>query len=572
MNKENSFRKSLKYKIIIPALGLSLPAILLLFIINIYAVERIQRQLYSTNLNMMNVHISELESELMSASSVLLTESIQANGINNFASSDNKARYDATIEYNLRNANVLNGYKMIEGQIAYSPINGNTVSYFNNFSSDYQKREAVLEYVKSHTAELTALNGQWRTYKIAGDWILLSASGDGRAVFCFWTTYDLLMQPVKNWKLTGKSYFCFAGTDGTLFTDPGKEELHGLSYDGNLDSYYFDGAGGKYLISGVEVPMSDFRLMNVAERKEVLGIFPQLQLLGVVVLVCVLFVGIPWIIHILNKNVFSPVGILEDGIRKVEDGNLDTQIDNPEASREMEHLIQSFNKMIIQIRDLKIQNYEDSLEKQKLELDYLNLQMEPHFYLNALNVINVTAQVGDTKVIYQMTKDLSAYMRYIMGSRKEFVTIEEEQEHVGHYLAIMELRLGDDFTYSEHVEKSLKKLKIPPLTIQTLVENSLKYAFDVYRETTVDLDVREKGNSAVICVTDNGEGYPKDYLERFNREKGPEGKHIGIMNLRSRLKMMYGEKADIRISNLSPCGACTEIEIKEWREKQGDKG
>lgn len=293
MDKENCFRKSLKYKIIIPALGLSLPAILLLFVINIYAVERIQRQLYSTNLNMMNVHISELESELMSASSVLLTESIQANGINNFASSDNKARYDATIEYNLRNANVLNGYKMIEGQIAYSPINGNVVSYFNNFSSDYQKREAVLEYVKSHTAELTALNGQWRTYKIAGDWILLSASGDDRVVFCFWTTYDLLMQPVKNWELTGKSYFCFAGTDGTLFTDPGKEELHRLSYDGNLDSYYFDGTGNKYLISGVEVPMSDFRLMNVAERKEVLGIFPQLQLLGVVILVCVLFAGIP---------------------------------------------------------------------------------------------------------------------------------------------------------------------------------------------------------------------------------------------------------------------------------------
>ncbi|OUP84170.1 hypothetical protein B5F07_08515 [Lachnoclostridium sp. An169] len=565
------FRKSLRYKIIIPVLGLSLPAIILLFIINTYAVERIQRQLYSTNLNMMNVHISELESELTSASSVLLNQSIQTNWINNFASFDSRERYNATIEYHTQNVNELSSYRMIEGQIACSPVNGNVVSYFNDYVSDYQKREAVLEYVKSHAAKLTALNGQWRTCQIDGEWILLAASGNDRAVFCFWTTYDLLMEPVQNWKLTGSGSFCFAGSDGTLFTDPGTEELRELSYDGDLDSYYFDGAGGKYLISGVEVPMGDFRLMNVVERQDALGIFPQLQLLGILILICVLFAGIPWILHILNKNVFSPVGRLEDGIRKVENGDLNTQIGNPEASREMEHLIQSFNKMILQIRDLKIRTYEDSLERQKLELDYLNLQMEPHFYLNALNVINVTAQLGNTEMIYQITKDLSAYMRYIMGSRKESVTIVEELEHVGHYLAIMEIRLGDNFTFRKQVEDGLKELRIPPLTIQTLVENSLKYAFDVYNATTVELDVEEKGMSAVIRVADNGDGYPDEYLERFNTEATPEKNHIGIMNLRSRLKMMYGEKAEIRIFNLTPHGACTEIEITGWKEK-GENG
>lgn len=289
-------------------------------------------------------------------------------------------------------------------------------------------------------------------------------------------------------------------------------------------------------------------------------------------LIFVLFAGIPCIIHILNKSVFNPVDRMESGIREVEGGNLTAQIENLKSSREMEHLIRSFNEMILQVRDMKIQTYEESLERQKLELDYLNLQIEPHFYLNALNVINVTAQVGDTKLIYQMTKNLSQYMRYLMGSRKELVTLQEEIEHVGHYLNIMEIRLGENFSYKEQIEENLLTLQIPPLMIQTLVENSVKYAFDVYKETIVEVHAERNGTGFRICVMDNGEGYPSEYLERYNNNLEPEGNHIGIMNLRSRLHMIFGEKASIRIFNREPQGACTEIIISADNVQSGRSG
>ena len=75
--------------------------------------------------------------------------------------------------------------------------------------------------------------------------------------------------------------------------------------------------------------------------------------------------------------------------------------------------------MVGEIHNLKIDSYEESLERKQLELDYMNLQMKPHFYLNALNVISVTAQVGDTEMVNRITKHLAQYMRYIMGSRKK---------------------------------------------------------------------------------------------------------------------------------------------------------
>ena len=160
---------SLRYKIFLTVLGISVPAILLFFAINTYAIKKIQQQIYNNNLNLMNVHISELETELASASNKLLKQSIDNSSINNFASSDSKMKYNAIITYHRENADALKDFKMLEGQIAFSPQNNNMITYFNDYDSDYKKREAVLKYVKEHTKELVALNGRWKTCRIGDE-------------------------------------------------------------------------------------------------------------------------------------------------------------------------------------------------------------------------------------------------------------------------------------------------------------------------------------------------------------------------------------------------------------------
>lgn len=558
----NGIRISLRGKIIFTVIGITLPVILLLFFLNTYAIKKSEQQIYHNIQSILDVHVKELEAELNKASGILIKESIKKGSIYDFSSFDQERKYQAIMNYQQENKERMQGFHSLEGQIAYSPKNENSIVLFNDYGSDYKMRRSVFEYVRDHMGELTELNGQWRTYRIGDEWILLSAAGNENIIFCFWTTYDVLMKPVQGWELPVESKFCFTGKEGQIYTKLEDEELENLPYDGDLNDFYFAGNRNKYLISGTESAIGDFRLMNVVEKKACIGILGYMEIVITVLLFIVLGIGIPFIIHILNKSIFAPVDKILNGINEVEKGNLSVRIENQNSSKEMEHLIDSFNEMVGEIHNLKIDSYEESLERKQLELDYMNLQMKPHFYLNALNVISVTAQVGDTEMVNRITKHLAQYMRYIMGSRKKYVLVKEELLHVSHYLKIMEIRMGEDCHYEENVDPELLDIEIPPLMIQTLLENSMKYALDVYGKTIISLTIKKEGDRALIQVKDNGNGYSEEYLERYNKRLEAEGNHIGIMNLRSRLEMMYGEDASIHLYNLEPKGACTEIRIK----------
>ena len=102
------------------------------------------------------------------------------------------------------------------------------------------------------------------------------------------------------------------------------------------------------------------------------------------------------------------------------------------------------------------------------------------------------AQMQDTELIEKMTENLSLYFRYITSSRNKKVTIGQELEHIGHYMNIMMIRFGECFQYEEKVDESLYSFLIPPLLIQTMVENSMKYAFDVYGDTRIKVEIREE--------------------------------------------------------------------------------
>ena len=321
-------------------------------------------------------------------------------------------------------------------------------------------------------------------------------------------------------------------------------------------------ARGKTILISLESAAGDFRMMNAVDRREMLGPFYIIRIAGIVAFFVFLFVLAPFLIGFLNKSIFFPIHRMEQGISRVEKGDLEVRIENKKSSRELSHLIDSFNSMVEQIKTLKIQSYEDELEKQDLQLNYLQLQIEPHFYLNALNLINTMAQMGDCAMIRELTENLSLYLRYIVSTRSGCTTIRQEMDHIGHYLKIMEIRFGDSFQYMEEIDERVMDKKIPPLLIQMLVENSMKYAFDIYGNTQIRLKVSQECQDVVIVVEDNGSGYPKEILNCFEGGIQPEGNQIGLWNIRMRLEHMYRNRTSFQISNIEPQGARTEIRIK----------
>ena len=166
-------------------------------------------------------------------------------------------------------------------------------------------------------------------------------------------------------------------------------------------------------------------------------------------------------------------------------------------------------------------------------------------------------------LIKKLTENLSLYLRYIVNTRKGYATLKEEIEHIRHYLNIMQIRFGESFTYIEAIDETLGGTRIPPLSVQLVIENTMKYAFDIYGNTTIELHVYRMDQEVVICVQDNGSGYPQEVIDGLQERKAFGDEQVGLWNIKLRLESMYKERAYFKISNVMPHGAKTEIHIRE---------
>lgn len=163
----------------------------------------------------------------------------------------------------------------------------------------------------------------------------------------------------------------------------------------------------------------------------------------------------------------------------------------------------------------------------------------------------------------------SQYFRYIFRNTQDLVPLEKELLHVEHYMQIQKLRFGDCFSYQVHAEEGTGAVQIPPILIQTFIENSIKHAGILDDGFCIRTDVswapskeNEHGNIQ-IQISDSGEGFPPDVLELLNTSTPLQqinGHRIGITNAIQRLQLLYpDDSAAITFSNLSQGGACVTI-------------
>ncbi|MEF2966377.1 histidine kinase [Paenibacillus sp. M1] len=243
---------------------------------------------------------------------------------------------------------------------------------------------------------------------------------------------------------------------------------------------------------------------------------------------------------------------------------------NLESSKisELEKANKLFMNLVNQIKKFKIDLYERELEKQRIQLDYMKLQIKPHFFLNCLTSIYSMAQMQMHREIEQMAMSTSKYFRYIFQSGDDFVRLEDEIEHVRIYLDIQKHRYKNALAYRIELEEGTQGAVIPPLVLQTFVENAVKYAVSRISEVQIKLTVgscAEEGDERiVISISDTGPGFPPDILESLKKGEPLDqsaGTHIGIMNTLKRLESLYDGRGEARFSNRPGGGACVTLII-----------
>lgn len=310
--------------------------------------------------------------------------------------------------------------------------------------------------------------------------------------------------------------------------------------------------------------------MTVTARFEI-GLFEffrnnMIANLVLALVLCLMFVFI--MNNLIKKKIIYPVKEISQAVQNIDDLSEQKKIpDNAEVS-EIRGLEKVLNTLLQEVVYSRMKAYTTELQKKEQEMALMRSQIRPHFFLNAITTISMMTYQNRNDDIRKYLMRLSTFMRYVITSAEEWVSLGEELENIKNYSEMQEIRFPDSVMLFTECAPEAAKVQIPRYLLLTIVENSYKYAMgesDVMQILVEASSYQEEGFEGIlISIEDNGKGFEEEQLAYYNRqEELPESKdqHIGLMNVKKTLSLSYGRGDLLRISNAVPNGARFEILI-----------
>jgi len=435
-----------------------------------------------------------------------------------------------------------------------------------NYTSYSMIKEALATYLSQNNKETFATaNRKWNliTTPKGVSILVKSYMSQGKTLGC-WIQMDDVKQMFKVNQYSDKNNYLFLIKDGQVLTDSHLFER--ISKGEGVDAFIHK-SGQK--LKGYDVYLYEFNKgsFSILSIINATGNYNgNIKVLYVFVFLLSVVIGVGFLLlYYIRVRLIKPIYTLMDRLQDSDKLDVSKQELKLFEFRQADEL---FRKAKQQIKELKITIYEKEIQKQKLQQDFHQVQIRPHFYLNCLNIIYNMAQSKRFEEIQELSMEVSNYMRTLIGSGMDRIRIKDEIEHLKGYLNIQEFRYSNDFTYDIHVEDEVLNYKILPLIIHTIVENSIKHT--IMKGTIVHIDISITkvyidGKAYIkILVWDTGEGFSKEILEELrSRQKleTREGYRIGLNNMIQRLKYVYKNQVAILFDNIEKGGARVEITV-----------
>lgn len=324
--------------------------------------------------------------------------------------------------------------------------------------------------------------------------------------------------------------------------------------------------GAKYMIIHQVLEYAHFGICVVVQNNKnmIHVMFFQIIICLLILLgICIASISL----YRVKKYMIEPMRYFSENLTRIREDSQDVYFDQIGIA-ELSEANELFEKICGQVKELKIRTYEQQLEQQKLLLDYMHLQIQPHFYINCMSLIYNMAVTGEVDTIQQLSACVSDYFRYIFRADSDQAALGEELKHVRNYLEICQIRYKDRLTFRIRKDPGLDEVRVPSLLIHTFVENSVKYASDNEKVTDILVAAHRTENqgkeTAEIVIEDNGSGFSGNILEALRQGRDivtEKGTRIGIRNCVRRLDCIYGSLAGICFENRTGGGACVRISI-----------
>ncbi|MCI8598015.1 MAG: histidine kinase [Lachnospiraceae bacterium] len=199
----------------------------------------------------------------------------------------------------------------------------------------------------------------------------------------------------------------------------------------------------------------------------------------------------------------------------------------------------------------EIENLEMKSMYNKLELQRLQEQINPHFLFNILSTLQHTAFLEGAEQTCNLANSVAKLLRYSLEETNVIVPLQSEWDNMLHYLNIQQYRFGERIEVKLKVPLQMPDLELPSLTLQPLVENCYNHGLEnICEGGEIQIEISEKDSFVLIRITDNGCGMSdvmmEQYRELFIRGESSDVslKRIGLWNVVNRLQR-YFEKQDI---------------------------
>lgn len=274
---------------------------------------------------------------------------------------------------------------------------------------------------------------------------------------------------------------------------------------------------------------------------------------------------IPIILFILLINIFvsyntslkivKPIKILIESIKIAEKGDLSHSEISTSELREISELSTSYSNMITEINYLVEKNHKMNLLRIESQLTALQQKIDPHFLFNTLELISSKAIIEGANSTSIMTQKLGNLFRYNLKT-KDFITIKEELNYIKDYLYLNKIGFDEELTVLYNTEESIFGYIIPKLTLQPILENTIKHGFGGVgcSDNIISIDAYKDGNDIIITIKDNGIGMTAQMVSELNASLKSDinnfqyfinrKEHIGLRNANARLCLLYNmEKA-----------------------------
>ena len=268
---------------------------------------------------------------------------------------------------------------------------------------------------------------------------------------------------------------------------------------------------------------------------------------------------------------------------------LDGYMTFEEADKESVMLSPSTHQELVRVNNILHSTQTSNLNKRQAQYLALQNQINPHFLYNTLEGIRSEALIAGLDIVADMTEALANFFRYTISNVENLVSVEEELNNCKTYFKIQQYRFGDrfelDIVFDEDEKENILKCRIPKLTLQPILENSIIHGTELKLGTgKMTITLGRTQSRLVIRISDNGVGMDEKTLAALNRKLGrgensytkPEDEKkggIALVNVNHRIHLLFGEAYGMHVFSMEGVG--TEVEITlpfcndEHRTQQG---